>query len=61
MFGRVGNSNAEEGSSLVRNGKWVVATVKVKRSAPGLPHAQHIHGTGRNQCPNLSRTRTTTV
>ena len=50
-----GNSRAEEDATLVRDGNYVVATVKVKRSAPGLPHAQHIHGMGANRCPKISR------
>ena len=48
-----GNSKAEADVSLVRDGEFVTVTVTGKRSAPGLVHAQHIHGPGMHECPTI--------
>ena len=48
-----GNSKAEADVSLVRDGNFVTVTVTGKRFAPGLVHAQHIHGPGANECPAI--------
>ena len=48
-----GNSKAEADVSLVRDGDYVTVTVTGKRSAPGLVHAQHIHGPGLHECPTI--------
>ena len=50
-----GNSRTEEDSTLVREGGYIVVTEKVKGAAPGLVHAQHIHGPGLHRCPGISR------
>jgi hypothetical protein len=50
-----GHSTTEEDATLVRDGNYVKVTVKVKRAAPGLVHAQHIHGPGMHRCPTLGR------
>ena len=39
---------------MVRHGNIVTITVDGKRSAPGLVHAQHIHGPGTNTCPTIA-------
>ena len=49
-----GNSNTTARSELIRVGGYVLAIVRVKGSAPNLPHAQHIHGVGMNKCPRAS-------
>ena len=50
-----GNSRTKERATLVRDGKYVVVTVKVKGASPGLVHAQHIHGPGMHACPGIGR------
>ncbi len=49
-----GDSKAEADVSLVRDGNFVTVTVTGKRSAPGLVHAQHIHGPGMHECPTIA-------
>jgi hypothetical protein len=48
-----GDSRAEADVSMVREGDFVTVTVTGKRSAPGLVHAQHIHGPGVHECPTI--------
>ena len=50
-----GHSQVTARSTLVRQGKFVVVRVHVKGSAPGLVHAQHIHGVALNKCPTIGR------
>ena len=50
-----GDSKAEADATMVREGNFVTVTVHGKRMAPGLVHAQHIHGPGLHMCPDLSR------
>ena len=40
--------------SLARDGNFVTVTVTGKRSAPGLVHAQHLHGPGMHECPTIA-------
>ena len=49
-----GNSRAEADVQMVRHGNVVSITVDGKRSAPGLVHAQHIHGPGMHACPTIA-------
>jgi hypothetical protein len=50
-----GNSHTSANSALIRIGNYVVATVYVRGAAPGLVHAQHIHGPGLHACPSPAR------
>ena len=56
-----GHNRAEADVQMVRHGNTVTITVDGKRSAPGLVHAQHIHGPGMHECPTIAATRTTTA
>ena len=49
-----GHSRAEADVMMVRHGDIVTVTVDGKRSAPGLVHAQHIHGPGMHECPTIA-------
>jgi hypothetical protein len=49
-----GHSRAEADVTMVRHGDVVTITVDGKRSAPGLVHAQHIHGPGMHECPTIA-------
>jgi hypothetical protein len=49
-----GHSRAEADVTLARHGNVVSVTVQGKRSAPGLVHAQHIHGPGMHECPTIA-------
>jgi hypothetical protein len=49
-----GDSKAEADVTMVRDGNVVTVTVTGKRSAPGLVHAQHIHGPGMHECPTIA-------
>ena len=48
-----GDNRAEADATLVRHDNVVTVTVHGKRFAPGLVHAQHIHGVG-TMCPTLA-------
>jgi hypothetical protein len=50
-----GDSMTDAHSNLVREGDFVIATVHVDGAAPGLVHAQHIHGVGLHACPGIRR------
>jgi hypothetical protein len=50
-----GHSNMTAKSTLTRQGEYVVVRVRVKGAAPGLVHAQHIHGVALNKCPTMGR------
>ena len=50
-----GGSAVNGSAHLVRAGDFVIVRVHVDGAAPGLVHAQHIHGVGLHACPNLSR------
>ncbi len=50
-----GNSHATARATLVRQGNFVIAHVQARGAAPGLPHAQHIHGPGLHACPTILR------
>jgi hypothetical protein len=50
-----GASHATAHAVLVREGNYVIAHVHVEGAAPGLPHAQHIHGPGLHACPTIAR------
>ncbi len=49
-----GHSHTNAHSTLVRAGDFVLAIVHVNDAAPGLVHAQHIHGIGMHMCPDIS-------
>ena len=50
-----GASHTTARSTLVRAGEVVIARVHVDGAAPGLVHAQHIHGVGLHECPTIAR------
>jgi hypothetical protein len=50
-----GDSHTTAHSTLVREGDLVIAHVHVDGAAPGLVHAQHIHGVGMHECPTIAR------
>ena len=50
-----GNSHTTAKATLVREGDYVIARVHVEGAAPGLVHAQHIHGLGLHACPTIAR------
>lgn len=50
-----GNSRTTAHATLVREGNYVIASVHVDGAAPGLVHAQHIHGMGAHACPGINR------
>ncbi len=50
-----GNSQTRHTATITRKGDNVTVEVRVTGAAPGLVHAQHIHGEGRNRCPKISR------
>ena len=50
-----GDSHMTAYSTLKRQGDSVVVHVHVEGAAPGLVHAQHIHGIALNKCPTIGR------
>ncbi len=48
-----GDSHTTARAFLVRVGDRVLAYVHVEGAAPGLVHAQHIHGIGMHACPTI--------
>ena len=50
-----GHSHVTAYSTLERQGSYVVVRVHVRGAAPGLVHAQHIHGIALNKCPTIGR------
>jgi hypothetical protein len=50
-----GDSHTTAHATLVREGNFVIASVHVDGAAPGLVHAQHIHGMGAHACPGIDR------
>jgi hypothetical protein len=50
-----GHPHTNARTALVKVGPYVAAFVHVRDSAPGLVHAQHIHGVGMHACPSIGR------
>lgn len=50
-----GHSHTNAKTALVKIGPYVAAFVHVRDAAPGLVHAQHIHGVGMHACPTIGR------
>jgi hypothetical protein len=47
-----GGSNVNGEVEIERDGGWVTVEVEAWGLAPKLPHAQHVHGVGDNECPD---------
>ncbi len=50
-----GHSMTNAQAHLVRAGDFVIVRIRVHDAAPGLVHAQHIHGVANHECPGIDR------
>lgn len=50
-----GHSHTTARSTLVRVGDFVLVVEHVEGAAPGLVHAQHLHGIANHECPGIGR------